>query len=162
MDRPRTTAVLLLVLALASAGCVGTGTTPTTPTETTTSTATPLPQGSVDVPDGPKERPERPSVLNESAVREYVGTFEYRIAYNSLWTSEYTEVTLACRVDGVSEQPWGYEAVVTCTGHSDTDVPENATVTPGPHGDWFTQSYRYRVGENATHRQQVESREPAS
>jgi len=132
MSRTRATAVLLVVLALARDGCVGTETTPTAPTETTTPTATPLPQGGVDVPDGPKEPPERPVVLNESSVREFVGTFEYRVAYDSLSTSEYTEVTLACRVDEVSERPWGYEAVVTCTGHSDTDVPENATVTPTP------------------------------
>jgi hypothetical protein len=163
MDRPRTAAVVLLALVLVTAGCVGTETgTPTASTETTISTATPLPQGSVDVPDGPKEPPERPVVLNESSVREYVRTFEYRVAYNSLWINEYTDVTLACRVDDVSERPWGYEAVVTCTGHSDTNVPENATATPGPHGDWFTQSFRYRVGENATHRHQVEARDPVS
>jgi hypothetical protein len=156
MSRPRTAAVVLLALALAlaTAGCVGTG--------TATPTATPLPPGSVDFPDGPKEPPERPAALNRSSVREYVETFEYRVAYNSLWINEYTEVTLACRVDDVSERPWGYEAVVTCTGHSDTDVPANATATPGPHGDWFTQSFRYRVGENATHRHQVDPREPVS
>jgi hypothetical protein len=172
VSRPRTAAVVLLALALATAGCVGTETgtptastetgTPTASTETSTSTVTPLPQGSVDVPDGPKEPPERPAVLNESSVREYVRALEHRVAYNSLWIDEYTDVTLACRVDGVSERPGGYEVVVTCTGHSDTDVPENATATPGPHADWFTQSFRYRVGENATHRRQVESRDPVS
>jgi len=146
--------VALLALALATAGCVG--------TETGTPTATPLPQGSVDLPDGPKEPPERPAVPNESSVREYVRAFEYRAAYNSLWINEYTDVTLACRVDSVSERPWGYEAVVTCTGHSDTNVPENATVTPGPRADWFTQSYRYRVDETATHRDQVDPRDPVS
>ena len=163
MDRSRTAAVVLLALGLATAGCVGTETgTPTASTGTTISTATPLPQGSVDVPDGPKEPPERPAVLNESSVREYVRAIEYRVAYNSLWINEYTDVTLACRVDDVSERPWGYEAVVTCTGHADTNVPENATATPGPHADWFTQSFRYRVGENATHRHQIEPREPVS
>ena len=154
MNRSRTAVVALLALALATAGCVG--------TETGTPTATPLPQGSVDFPDGPKEPPERPAVLNESSVREYARTFEYRAAYNSLRINEYTDVTLACRVDSGSERPWGYEAVVTCTGHSDTNVPENATVTPGPHADWFTQSYRYRVDETATHRDQVDPRDPVS
>ena len=154
MSRPRTAAVVLLALALATAGCVGAG--------TGTPTATPLPPGSVDFPDGPKEPPERPAALTRSSVREYANTFEYRVAYNSLRINEYTEVSLACRVDDVSERPWGYEAVVTCTGHSDTDVPANATATPGPHADWFTQSFRYRVGENATHRHQVDPREPVS
>jgi hypothetical protein len=165
MNRPRTAAVLLLALTLTVAGCAGTGigTGTGTPTATTEMpTATPLPRGSVDFPDGPKAPPERPTVLNGSAVREYVRALEYRVAYNSLWINEYTDVTLSCRVDGVSEQPWGYEAVVTCTGYSDTNVPENATATPGPHADWFTQSFRYRVGADATHRHRVDSRDPVS
>jgi hypothetical protein len=144
----------LLAVALASAGCVGTA--PGTPT------ATPLPPGSVDLPDGPKDRPERPSALNESSVREYVGAYEYRYAYNSLWINEHTDVTLDCRVDDVSERPWGYEAVVTCTGHSDTTGPANSTATPGPHADWFTQSFRYRVSDDATHRRGVEPRTTVS
>jgi hypothetical protein len=176
MGRSRTAAVALLSFVLITAGCIGpqtgspTSTAPTdTPTatpQTTTPTATPLPSGSVDFPDGPKELPARPEVLNASSVREYVRTVEYRVAYNSLWINEYTDVTLACRVDTVSEQPWGYEAVVTCTGYSNTDVPENVTengtATPGPHADWFTQSFRYRVSETATHRRRVDARDPVS
>ncbi len=154
MDRPPIAAVVLLALALATAGCVATG--------TGTPTATPLPQGSVDDPDGPKEPPERPAEMNQSSVRAYVAAYEYSVAYDSLWISQYTDVTLACRVDDVSEAPWGYEAVVTCTGHSDTTVPEDATATPGPHADWFTQSFRYRVSEDATHRHQVDPRDPVS
>lgn len=154
MNRPRTAAVALLVLALAATGCVG--------TQVGTPTATPLPPGSVDFPDGPKEAPERPAALNLASVTEYVRAYEYRVAYNSLWTNEYTDVTLACRVDDVSEQRWGYEAVVTCTGHSYTNVPENATATPGPHADWFTRSFRYRISEDATHRHEVDPREPVS
>lgn len=134
MNRPRTAAVVLLPLALTTAGCVG--------TEMGAPTSTPLPSGSVVFPDGPKEPPDRPAALNPSSVREYVKTFEYRVAYNSLWINKYTDVTFACRIDNVSEQAWGYEAIVTCTGHSDTNVPENATATPGPHADWFTQSFR--------------------
>ncbi|MFB6281392.1 MAG: hypothetical protein ABEH40_05190 [Haloferacaceae archaeon] len=161
MRTSRVAAVLLVVLA--TAGCGGPGTDASTTTAGAgTPAVTPLPQGSVDVPDGPKAPPERPDRLNRSSVREYVRTFEYRIAYNSLWINEYTEVTLACRVDSVSERSWGYEAVVTCTGHSNTDVPENATATPGPHGDWFTQSFRYRVSGNATHRRQVDPRDPVA
>lgn len=176
MDRARIAAVVFTALVLATTGCTGTQTGSSTPTpqtetptptpQTETPTATPLPSGSVDFPDGPKELPVRPEVLNASSVREYVRTVEYRVAYNSLWINEYTDVTLACRVDTVSEQPWGYEAVVTCTGYSNTNVPENVTengtATPGPHADWFTQSFRYRVSENATHRHRVDSRDPVS
>ena len=86
-------------------------------------------------------------------------TFEYRLAYNRLWINEYTEVTLDCQVASVSERPWGYEAVVSCTGHSNTNVPEDATVTRGPHYDWFTQEFLYRVSEETTHRSQLENRE---
>lgn len=154
MNQRRTAAVAVLTLAITTAGCLG--------AEKGTPTATPLPPESITVPDGPKEPPERPAVLNESSVGKYVKAFEFRIAYNSLWINEYTDVTLACRVDTVSTRPWGYEAIVTCTGHSDTDVPENATATPGPHADWFTQSFRYRVSENATHRDQVDPRDPVS
>jgi hypothetical protein len=107
-------------------------------------------------------------VSSESSVREYVRVFEYRLAYNSLWINEHTEVTLACRVDDVSERPWGYEAVVTCTGYSNTGTPENATATekttptPGPHADWFTQSFRYRVSDDVTRRDRTDSRDPVS
>lgn len=69
-------------------------------------------------------------------------------------------MTLDCRVDDVDERSWGYEVVVTCTGHSNTRPPENATATPGPHFDYFTQSYRYRVSEKATQRSEAENREP--
>jgi hypothetical protein len=144
----------LLTVVLATAGCVGQQ--PAGPT------ATPLPPGDVDFPDGPKERPDRPETLNASSVRDYVHTYEYRYAYNSLWYHEYSEVTLACRVDGVTGRSWGYEAVVTCTGHSDSYPPSNSTVDPAPHADWFTQSFRYLVGEDATHRRSVEPREPVS
>ena len=147
-------AAVILTVALAAAGCGG--------GQMGTPTPTPLPPGSVDISEGPKTPPERPTDLNESSVKEYVWNYEYRVAYNSLWINEYSEVTLACRVDSVTEQPWGYEAVVTCTGYSNTNVPANATASPGPHADWFTQSFRYRVSENATHRHQVDPRDPVS
>lgn len=152
--RVRSGLVALLVLLALTAGCqtlAGDG-----------PDATPLPPGTVDYPDGPKEPPQRPDTLTTSSVRTYVSTAEYRYAYNSLWVNEYTDVKLECRVDEVSETPWGYESVVTCTGHSNTDPPPNASVTPGPHADWFTQSFRYRVSENATHRDRVENREPVN
>jgi hypothetical protein len=161
VTRRRTVAAVLVTLALTTAGCVGTEGASVSATETGT-TSTPPPQGSVEFPDGPKDPPERPARLNESSVRAYVSAVEYRIAYNSLWVSEHTEVSLSCRVDGVAEEPWGYEAVVTCTGYSNTDGPENATATPGPHADWFTQSFQYRVSADTTRRQRVDSRDPVS
>lgn len=103
--------------------------------------------------DDPKELPARPHALNASSVREYVKTYEYRTAYNSLWVNENSTVTLACRVDEVTERSWGYEAVVTCTGSSETD---------GLNADWFTQSYRYRVNESGLNRTQIEPRDPVS
>lgn len=164
--RLRVPALLVLALALALAGCTGPQDAATTPTPTATPTATPaptpLPPGDVDFPDGPKERPERPDQLTASSVGEYVEAFEYRYAYNSLWLSEYSTVTLACRLDNVTERSWGYAAVVTCTGYSNTTPPANATETAGPHADWFTQSFRYRVSEHAIHREQIENRDPVS
>jgi hypothetical protein len=162
--RPRMALPVALCLALVTAGCAGTPTDEATPTRTDEATREPtttsLPPGDATFPDGPKEPPARPSTLNASSVHEYVRTYEYRYAYNSLWVNEYTDVSLDCRVDDVSERSWGYEAVVTCTGHSDTDVPENATATPGPHADWFTRTYRYRVSVDATRRTEAENRAP--
>jgi hypothetical protein len=164
--RPRVVLAALASLALVTAGCAGTPTDEptTTPTGRSAGSASPSPtgppSGTVDFPDGPKSAPTRPPTLNESSVREYVRAHEYRYAYNSLWMGEYTEVTLDCRVDGVTRRAWGYEAVVTCTGYSNTDVPENSTATPGPHADWFTQSFRYRVSADATERVRVENRDP--
>jgi hypothetical protein len=153
----------MLILALVTAGCAGSPPdgTPATGTPTQTPTVTPDRSGTIDFPDGPKERPDRPSTLNASSVREYVRTHEYRYAYNSLWVNEYTDVTLDCRVDDVHRRDGGYEAVVTCTGHSNTRVPENATVTPGPHADWFTQSFRYYVSEDTVLRLDAENRDPS-
>lgn len=165
--RPRTALPALLSIALLSAGClgglVGSPTPTATPTATpTTPTATPLPAGSVEFPDGPKEPPDRPATLNASTVREYVYAYEYRYVYNSLWINEYTDVSLDCRIDTVTDQPWGYAVVVTCTGYSNTEPPENATATPGPHADWFTQTYRYLVSDEHTHRRDAERRDPVS
>jgi hypothetical protein len=158
--RHRNAVAAVLVLLVTTAGCVGspngaspessdTTTDPSEPPDTTTAppassdtptepskpsdtpTAPPAPSGTIDVSDGPKEPPERPPTLNESSVREYVRSYEYRIAYNSLWVNENTTVTLDCRVDDVTERPWGAQAVVTCTGSSKTN---------GLNADWFTQT----------------------
>lgn len=149
---------VLLAVALATAGCVGTqpgstaGTEFPTETATPTDTVTPPPSGTVELPSGPKGPPERPPVLTRSTVREYVRTYEYRYAYNALWMSEHTDVELDCQVDEVSKTSWGFAVVVTCTGHSNTNPPDTATATPGVHADWFTQTFRYLVSEDATRR----------
>lgn len=160
--RPRTALPTLLSIAILSTGCLGGLVGSPTATPTTTPTATPLPPGSIEFPDGPKELPDRPATLNASTVREYVYAYEYRYVHNSLWINEYTDVTLNCHVDTVTDEPWGHEAVVTCTGYSNTEPPENATATPGPHADWFTQTYRYLVSDEYTHRRDAERRDPVS
>ena len=143
---------LVLLLVTLSAGCLGGPLGPGSPTPS----ATPLPADeAVEFPDGPKERPDRPATLNTSSVDDYVYFFEYRYVYNSLWFGEHTSVHVECEVDSVNETGYGYEAVVTCSGYSNTDVPENSTTTPAPHADWFTQTYRYRVDSNTTLRERV-------
>lgn len=130
--------------------------------DTPSSTATPPQPGSIELPDGPKEHPERPPVLNESSVRSYVETYEYRYVYNTLWSGESTDVDLVCRVDAVTERSWGYDAVVTCTGSSTSRPPQDGTLTVQTHADWFTQSFRYDVSEDATARVDVDDRDPVS
>lgn len=144
----------LLCIALLSAGCVN------GPLGSASPTATPPSGEIVTLPDGPKDEPDRPEELTHSSVRDYVKDFEYRYAYNSLWINKHTNVVLDCRIDNLTERAWGYEAVVTCTGYSNTEVPENSTATPGPHADWFTQSYRYLVTTDATYRKDAENRDP--
>jgi len=128
---------------LAGTGCLGRPSPDSGDTDAAPTT-TPLPPGDIDFPDGPKARPQRPSSLTESTAREYVKDHEYRYVYNSLWMGQYTEVTLDCRIDGSSRQEWGFEVIVTCTGYSNMEPPENETGTAGVHADWFTQTYRYR------------------
>jgi hypothetical protein len=167
--RPRVVLAALASLALVTAGCAGAPAGEPTPTDEPTSpersagSPTATSTSTVDFPDGPKSAPDRPSTLNASTVREYVRTYEYRYAYNSLWINEYTDVTLDCRVDDVGRHDEGYEAVVTCTGYSNTRISGNATPptpTPGPHADWFTQSFRYYVDGDTTLRLDAENRDP--
>lgn len=150
--RHRTALAAAVILLVVTAGCAVDAPGPSTPSPAASGTPT-APSGSVDFPPGPKDPPARPAVSNASAVREYVRAYEYRYAYNSLWANENSTVRLVCRVDDVTRRPWGHEAVVTCTGSSETD---------GLNADWFTQSYRYRVSETATNRTRVETREPVA
>lgn len=152
-----------MTIMFVTAGCLGWGNgaspTPTmsqatpTPDSSSTSTATPLPPGTIQMPKGPKDRPERPPELNHSSVRKFVRTYEYNAVYNRLWMGEESNINLDCRVDQLTERSWGYEVVVTCDGYSES--PDNATASPGVHVDWFGQTFRYRVGEDTIHRDYV-------
>lgn len=168
---------LLIVAAVVSAGCVGGpgGTEPaaetnqnTSPTETrvtpptetaetpsTVHSPTTPADGTIEWPEGPKDQPDRPETLTEQSVREYAKTHEYRYVYNTLWYSEYTEVTLDCSVETVGPAGEGYEVIVSCTGSSNTggEAPGTRTATV-MHADYFTQTYSYYVDENTTRRHQ--------
>lgn len=162
----------LVALAIVQMGCLGfpmefpTGSpdpgAETAITPSPTETPTPLPSGTIDFPEGPKDPPERPTVLNDTTVATYVESYEYRYVYNQLWVNTYTVVSLQCRVDYVEKRPWGYESVVTCTGYSETSPPSNVNATPAPHFDYFTQSFQYRVSDVTTHRMETANRGPVS
>ena len=136
---------------------------PATPTGTASATAasTPLPGDSIDWPDGPKERPERPPTLNESAVGSFARSYEYRYVYNSLWYDETSEVSAECELDAVERRGDAWRAVVTCTAYSNTggesagDGTATATSTV-LHADWFTQTYVYWIDGQSVHRERAE------
>ena len=153
--------IVVLGFVALMAGCFGVPPSES-PTPADTTTTVPPPTGTVEFNDGPKERPDWPTVLNESSVREFVYEYQYRSVYNGLWQGEYTAMRLACRVDTVTERSWGYDVVVTCTGSSTTDPPAGSTATEGPISDYFTQSYRYSVSADALARESVENRDPVS
>lgn len=146
-------ALFARVGAVLAAGCVG-GLGPSnagdSPTGATDAPGDQLPDLTLSLPDGPKERPERPAELNRSSVRAYVHDFQYRYAYNSLWFSEYTEVTLDCSVASVTERREGYNVTVSCTGYSNTGgSTENGTATE-LHADYFTQAFVYYIDQDST------------
>jgi hypothetical protein len=156
VSRPRVHALVVAAL-LVTAGCVdgplgGAG----TPTDGTRTTSAPLPGTEATVGDGPKERPDRPPTLNESSTVDYVRTFEYRLSYNALHYGPGSDVSLDCTVETLVERPYGYTALVTCTGYSNTQgtaTNETATVV---HADWGSRTFRYRVSPNATTRTRAE------
>jgi hypothetical protein len=151
----------VLGFVVLTAGCFG-APSPGSPASSETATTTPPPTGTVEFRDGPKERPDRPATLNESSAREFVSEYQYRSVYNGLWQGKYTEMSLDCRIDNVTDRSWGYAVVVTCTGSSTTDPPADSTATEGPISDYFTQSYRYSVSADAMARESVENRDPVS
>ncbi|MFC7096655.1 hypothetical protein [Halobaculum marinum] len=157
---PRALLACSLALALV-AGCLGSpGTSSPSATTSPSADSTSLPGDPVVWPDGPKERPPAPATLNESSVGEYAETHEYRYVYNSLWFDPSTEVTLECDLDGVDRDRGAWRATVTCTGYSNSDGrTDNGTITgtPGPHADYFTQTWVYWIdrsddGDTVVHR----------
>lgn len=147
----RTAVVVSLVLV---AGCLGgPATGPATSPESTespTATSSPLPQQQVDLPTGPMEAPDPPAAFNESSVREYVRTYEYRYVYNALWYGENTEVGLTCDVGSVEDIGVGWRVEVTCSGYSNTQGEasgnETATVL---HADWGSRTFVYYVDDDS-------------
>jgi len=132
-----------------------TGTTATTTDEPTThpvEVSTSLPEGSVEFPDGPKSRPERPDELTAESVREYVKTFEYRYVYNLLYRDESTSVHAESGVDSVSEYGRGFRVVAWCSAWANYD--QDGTTL---HADYFTQYATYFVGPDSTVRYEGES-----
>jgi hypothetical protein len=152
-----TTHRLLVLLTVVLAGCLGAPGAPGatgTASDQPSATASPFADGTVSLPDGPKERPDRPDGLTRAAVTEYVETFEYRYAYNSLWYGEQSDVNLECDVDEAERQPGGWRVVVSCTGYSNTGGEATGTATATElHADWGTQTVVYRVGEDAVTRE---------
>lgn len=164
-----------IALLLVTAGCLGApggrtdGPAATSPgtepggSATTDADAehTELPGTSIDWPDGPKERPERPPTLNESSVGSFARTYEYRFVYNSLWYDETSEVSAECELDAVERRGDAWRAVVTCTAYSNTggesagDGTATATSTV-LHADWFTQTYVYWIDGESVHRERAE------
>lgn len=126
-----------------------TDSTTTEPTTHSLGVETSLPEGSVELPDGPKSPPERPEDLTAETVREYVKTFEYRWVYNHLYHGETTEVHEECGVDSVTEYGKGFRVVVWCSGWANYES-DGETV----HADYFTQYATYFVGSNSTVRQE--------
>lgn len=172
--RARTVLTILLVGALASAGCLGTGS-PATATESPTGspttigspTTTTTASGFEDATfaDGPMDAPDRPDSLGESAVREYVRTFEHNRVYNLLWMGEGTDVTLDCKTHAVEPVDGGYDVLVSCTGYSNSDGSQSSdstTTEPPVHSDWFTQYFVYRVTEDGDERRRATEDERSS
>ncbi|MFC4448316.1 hypothetical protein [Halorussus aquaticus] len=106
---------------------------------------TSLPEGSVEFPDGPKSRPERPAVPTAESVGTYVETFERRYVYNELYRDESTSVSLECGVDSVAAYGDGFRVVAWCSASADTHG-DGTTL----HADYFTQYATYFVGPNST------------
>ncbi len=114
--------------------------------------------GPASFADGPKSEPDRPAELTESAVVEYVRTFEYRRVYNSLWMGEGTEMDLDCETHDVTSVEGGYDVLVSCTGYSNSggDSDGDSTATPTVvHADWFTQYFVYRATDDSTERRRA-------
>lgn len=128
----------------------GTGDSTTSePTTHSVGVDTSLPEGSVEFPEGPKSRPERPADLTAETVREYVRTFESRYVYNRLYHDETSGVHEECGVDSVEEYGEGFRVVVWCSAYA-TYQSDGETV----HADYFSQYATYFVGPDSTVRRE--------
>lgn len=134
-------------------GAPGNGTSGGEPTTHPTGVDTSLPEGSVEFPEGPKSRPERPAELTAASVREYVAAFERRWAYNELHRGRSTSVRLECAVESVSERGEGFRVVVRCAARA-TDSGGETTV----HADYFARYATYFVGPDSVVRREGKSK----
>lgn len=122
--------------------------TTTTASTTTTPTMTPFPDGSVLLPDGPKEPPERPDELTAVTVEGYVRTYEYRYVYNRLYRSNVKRIEVSAGVSEVVETPVGFAVGVQARGW--TNYGGTTTV----HADFGGHLITYLVDEDSTVRVQ--------
>lgn len=104
-----------------------------------------VPEGSVEFPEGPKDRPERPADLTAERVREYVRIFERRWVYNRLYRGDSTDVHRECGVDSIAAQGERFRVVVWCSAWANSG--KGGTTV---HADYFTQYATYFVGANST------------
>ncbi|WP_128475926.1 hypothetical protein [Halorussus pelagicus] len=110
---------------------------------------TSLPEGSVEFPEGPKSRPERPADLTPESVRTYVETFEGRWVYNDLYRGESSSVSQECGVDSVTEYGEGFQAIAWCSAWANSGKGETTI-----HADYFTQYATYLIGPDSTVRRE--------
>mgnify|MGYP006273857919 FL=1 len=136
-----------------------TGATTETPEPATTDATThalgvdtSLPEGSVEFPEGPKSRPERPAVLTTASVREFVATFERRWVYNELYRGESSSVHQECGVESVREYGEGFRVVAWCSAWVNSGSGETTV-----HADYVTQYATYFVGPESLVRREGRS-----
>jgi hypothetical protein len=126
-----------------------------TETQTTTHALgvdTSLPEGSVEFPEGPNSRPDRPDDLTAESVAQYVEAFERRWVYNELHRGESSSVHQECGVDSVTAHGEGFRVVAWCSAW--VNFGEGETTV---HGDYFTQYATYYVGPDSTVRREGKS-----
>lgn len=112
-------------------------------------TPTPLPDRTVSLPDGPKDVPAHPEALTEDAVREFALLFEYRYAYNELWQSADSTVSLSCQVLATESVADHVAVTVRSEGSAETAAADG---TPD-RDEWSARVVTYRVDEDSVIRE---------